>query len=143
MTIGSKVVLAHKRQLKTLPVSRRKTSKLLVFQGEENEDHVYQPQQSISILWSSCDNNSSSSNRQCMRSNSNNVLQGNKRKRDDIEDVDSDSSSDFYGFAADSFIFAGEEGSHAIGDVYERENIGIRKSKRKSKKRKHDDFIYY
>lgn len=63
--------------------------------------------------------------------------QHNKRRRDE----DSDSDSDFYGFAADSFVFqdllAFEEGSS------QQTVRPVRKSSRRMEKRRMSDFVYY
>lgn len=62
---------------------------------------------------------------------------GRKRKRKE----DSDSDSEFYGFAADSFVFQDApvfEESHLQTAVKP-----IRKSKRILKKRRKEDYVYY
>lgn len=133
VSLGSKVVLAHKRQLKILPVSRRKTSRILVFQGENREENS---EHNISPLRSNFIGIPSSS------------IRSGKRKHGDMEDdfeISSDSSSDFYGFAAEPFIFAWEEDSNQAtsegrGD---RDTDNIRRSRRKQKKRRMEDYIYY
>lgn len=129
--------MAHKRQLKTLPVPRRKTSKILVF----HDDQAAQNQQNATDFGSTSNSNSANASPSChIQSNS---IKSSKRKRDDIEENLSDTSSDFYGFAAESFIFLGEEGPHSNANVSEDNLESVRRSKRKTKKRKHDDYVYY
>lgn len=75
----------------------------------------------------------------------------NKRKREDDEEEyvydDSDSGSDFYGFAAESFIFAEEEmaseDASPIHHQIDHPADGVRRSKRTFKKKKKEDFEYY
>lgn len=170
--------MAHKRQLKTLPVSRRKATKALVFQGENSNrrrDHGVTPHQSsIDRLVDQETAPQQSSTLEC----ANNSIRTGGRKHSEVEEVLSDSSSDFYGFVAESFIFT-EEGkktgkrkhsdsegdlSGSSSDFYgfaadssictSEENCipstskgqntkNVRRSKRKLKKIKKDDFVYY
>ncbi|XP_062710511.1 uncharacterized protein K02A2.6-like isoform X1 [Aedes albopictus] len=147
ISLGGRIISAHKRQLKIPTDSRRQSARRFVFSGESPSTAV-QP----------CSSKNASSN-------------NNKRKRDDDGESE-DSDSDFYGFAADSFLF-GEENVSArdfwanqdavmsdprsdrdevtgSAPALEMEtHVGLsdlpvkRRSKRSTKKRRKDDYMYY
>lgn len=66
-----------------------------------------------------------------------------KRRREEMADLSSsESEPDFYGFAAESFIY-GEEDSNE-NEVPESEAIqDLRRSKRKLKKKRKSEYEYY
>lgn len=147
ISLGGRIISAHKRQLKIPTDSRRQSARRFVFSGESPSTAV-QP----------CSSKNANSN-------------NNKRKRDDDGESE-DSDSDFYGFAADSFLF-GEENVSArdfwanqdavmsdprsdrdevtgSAPALEMEtHVGLsdlpvkRRSKRSTKKRRKDDYMYY
>ncbi|XP_055587555.1 uncharacterized protein K02A2.6-like [Uranotaenia lowii] len=119
--LGGRIVLAHRRQLKLAPTSRRKPSIHLVY----HQDYHQLPHQ-------------------------NDFYNNSKRKREeDAEDPQtvSDSSSDFYGFPADSYIYSDVDQPEEAGSIFEaspNEKIeNHRKSSRRLKRRRKSDFVYY
>lgn len=126
VSLGGRVVSAHKRQLKVVPGSRRKATRTFAFHGEnalssaepiDQQTHTQSP-----------------------------VQHSRKRKREDEDEEltnHSDTSSDFYGFASDSFIFAGEEGNSTRHLQTNIPTDGVRRSKRTIKKKRREDFEYY
>lgn len=154
ISLGGRIVSAHRRQIKIPEGSRRRPSRRFVFSGESP---------STSAQCSSNSNNNSDNE------NTDNTSHSKKRKRSE-EDGSDYSDSDFYGFAADSFLFEEEQRpencfespsnvahSKCINDVLRRttkhnhadesvptpEGNGCRRSKRKVKKRKKHDYLYY
>lgn len=128
VSLGGRIVSAHKRQLKLGPASRRKRSKVFAFQGES----AVLPYQNPLMSEESAKDFVSIPEDTHTR----------KRRREDDSD-DSDGSSDFYGFPADSFIFSGED-TRTVGIEHDWQPAQeIRRSKRTCVKKKRSDFVYY
>lgn len=73
-----------------------------------------------------------------------NLRPAKRRREDDEEDCvgvfSSDSESDFYGFAADSFVFGSLSDSVVEAQT---EKDSIRRSARTVKKKRKEDYLYY
>lgn len=94
ISLGGRIVWAHKRQLKIQPNSRRNFDLNYIFRGESQQcEPVETTQQPPDVLSPHVEEN------QCLELNSS------SRKRRREEDELSDSSSSFYGFPSDSFIY--------------------------------------
>lgn len=74
--------------------------------------------------------------------NTQTVSHGSKRRRED-DHYSTDDSSDFYGFAADSFIFFSGENVGPTGDTQRTPVDEIRRSKRRRVKKNKSDYVYY
>ena len=143
ISLGGRIVSAHRRQLKIPEDSRRLPIRRFVLNGESSTQLSAEP------------------------SNSNNARNSNKRKRGE-ESMSEDSDSDFYGFAADSFLFeeisrfdrqsfqsfnstdpATTSEQRAVeanpeGNVQPTSSATVnRHSKRRNKKRRLHDYVYY
>lgn len=126
VSLGGRVVSAHKRQLKFVPNSRRKATRTFVFHGENTHSSEEQIDQQAHTQPP--------------------MQHDRKRKReDDDEELSnlSDSSSDFYRFASEPFIVSGKEGNPATHLQSNNPTDGVRRSKRIIKKKKKEDFEYY
>lgn len=147
------------RQIKIPEDSRRKSTQRFVFGGESP----------ATLATQLCSTNNGN-----LIENNDNASHSRKRRRSEGEEYD-DSDSDFYGFAADSFLFDEERVSRRNflstpndlefprSDVDEREMLNLandieanpedvrnsnqilekRSSKRKAKKRRKQDYVYY
>ncbi|XP_062710558.1 uncharacterized protein K02A2.6-like isoform X1 [Aedes albopictus] len=136
VSLGGRVVLAHKRQLK-LPDSRQKTSSRFVFHGESVASvPIEQPGTSGSYRMENHPNQANMSDAS--------LRPAKRRREDDEEDCvgvfSSDSESDFYGFAADSFVFGSLSDSVVEAQT---EKDSIRRSARTVKKKRKEDYLYY
>lgn len=130
------MVQAHKRQLK-LTDSRRKTSNRFVFHGESVA--------SIPLEQPSTSDRSIVPSHPHQADMADTTKRSNKRRREDDEGdcvgvISSDSESDFYGFAADSFIFGTHQDPEFLTHIG---NDSIRRSGRRLKKKRKEDYVYY
>ncbi|XP_055591152.1 uncharacterized protein LOC129743202 [Uranotaenia lowii] len=128
ISLGGRILQAHRRQLKILPVSRRGRKLVLHPNNFDRRSNIQQ---------------------------TNITQQHTKRRREDQDDVSSDSDAEgFFGFPADSFLFSEQE---ALPDLVPMETEleqqadqeavpdqrSIRRSTRKPKKRKLCDYVYF
>lgn len=127
VSLGGRVISAHKRQLKVVPASRRKASRTFAFQGES------------ASLQAGNATAEQLSTENCVEMPA--VASTSKRRRE--EDDDSNSSTDFYGFAADSFIFSGEDFEYVSRNRTAQPAEEFRRSKRRCVKKKKEDYVYY
>ncbi|XP_062700236.1 uncharacterized protein LOC134284851 [Aedes albopictus] len=161
ISLGGRIVLAHKRQLKLSSDPHRKGT--LVFPFESGNASVNDPALVLSPNPEAAPVSSSVTNREPPPLSSAPFLESvlsspvvrksndgcgtSKRGRED-EEEDSDISNpdfEFYGYPADSFIFTND---NLEVDSPNQESdplpvVSIRKSKRRNKKRRRSDFVYY
>lgn len=127
------MIWAHKRQLKVQPDSYHKRDHKVVFRGESlmgAVDAAHRPHADCL---------------QQQEGDEEENVEDNNRKRRREEDEFSESSSSFYGYPADSSIFQEQD---LEGLSFEDENLEIqqnpiRRSERRSKKKRKKDFVYY
>lgn len=132
ISLGGRILWAHKRQLKLQPNSRRKYS--YVFRGESSPFVSTEATQQPPDISPQHDENAQRFEFDKSR----------KRRREYDEDS-SDSSSSFYGFPADSFIFRDLHENETVfgNDCADTQQNPIRKSSRRTKKKIKKDYVYY
>ncbi|XP_055614216.1 uncharacterized protein LOC129760581 [Uranotaenia lowii] len=147
VSLSGRLVLAHRQQLRLAEKNRKRTGAVIVsdlcpevrsFKRRREDDYVE-------------------------RSDSLQVQKGETVfvSQEAIENEDgSDSSEDFYGFPADSFLFGDRNRPDDIGDseqipaeisrltsdqenVAENSRSNLRRSKRRKREKKHDQYYYY
>ncbi|XP_055585566.1 uncharacterized protein K02A2.6-like isoform X1 [Uranotaenia lowii] len=128
ISLGGRILQAHRRQLKILPVSRRGRKLVLHPNNFDRRSNIQQ---------------------------TNITQQHTKRRREDQDDVSSDSDAEgFFGFPADSFLFSEQEAlpdlvpmetelEQQVDQEAVPEQRSIRRSTRKPKKRKLCDYVYF
>ncbi|XP_055529901.1 uncharacterized protein K02A2.6-like [Wyeomyia smithii] len=119
ISLGGRIISAHRRQIKPPTTSRQQTRKRVVFQEENFVDPNHNPNPAPPH------GNVSST-------------KFNKRKRDEeqFHEKEPESDPEYYGFAAESCIYRSEPDSKEASE-------SIRKSRRMHKKRRIQDFHYY
>lgn len=153
VSLGGRVISAHRRQIKVPPHHRARKRVVLheeilgststqPFASNENDTSSTRVQdegeEAACSSLAGCGIDSSPVRDDFVLQSSYRDSQPNSKRR---REEDSDSDSDFYGFAADSFVFreipAFEDGSPSQAVK------PIRKSNRRMKKRRKEDYVYY